>query len=304
MTVPSPTTSSKLDIAELRNFFDRLAAGDYDGLAKELNISPKPVSRRCSPFEDAPNHLSAIEEDHQDPDMSISSIDSVQAFQFEPTAEGLHRAATLLRGDDKRREPPTPEEEEAFQFTFRLMVHKLYSITDFAKMVEDVVRTSQERFQPLSPELKGRRRSSVSLSFDSCSFEGDSFASTLSPTSPSDTSSFLPSSPSTSWTHDHLPSPHFDTANDGDARVVKKRIVGRKLSVFDGSVDEEGVGSRAWVYDAAVASVDSPRSRSYFDVPMSPAAGSPSRAGNGGSPEEGDYASRKRRYSFLAARGF
>ncbi|KAI0708807.1 hypothetical protein C8T65DRAFT_829883 [Cerioporus squamosus] len=300
MTMPSPTTLSRLDTTELRDFFDRLAAGDYDALAKELQISPSPVSRRFARFDDVPNHHSTNEED-QDPDMSMRSIDSVQSFKFEPTADGLHRAVTLLRGDDKRQNPPTPEEEEAFQFTFQLMIHKLYSIKDFAKMVDDVVRTSQEQFQPLSPELKGRRRSSVSFSFDSFNFEGDSFASMLSPTSPSEASSFLPSSPSSSWTHDRLPSPQFE-ANDGDARAVKKRIVGRKLSVVDGSVDEESVGSRAWVYDTTVASVESPMS--YFDLPMSPAAGSPSRAGNGGSPEEGDYASRKRRYSFLAARGF
>ncbi|RPD64192.1 hypothetical protein L226DRAFT_375129 [Lentinus tigrinus ALCF2SS1-7] len=298
MTIPFPTTPSTLDTAELRDFFDRLAAGDYDGLAKELDIYPGSLSRPSTTF-NAPNHLFVDEESHQDPDASIRSIDSMQSFKFQPTAEGLHRAVSLLRGDDKHRGSPTPEEEEAYQFTFRLMIHKLYSIKDFARMVDDVVRTSQERYQPLSPELTGRRRSSVSFSFDSYSFEGDSFASMLSPTSPSEASSFPPSSPSSSWMHDRLHSPQFEPTDEGDARAVKKRIVGRKLSVVDGSADEENAGSPAWVYDAAVASVDSPVS--YFDLPMS--AGSPSRIGNSSSSEEGDYASRKRRYSFLAARG-
>ena len=303
MTVLTTTTSPKLDTAQLRDFFDRLAAGDYDGLASELKISPRPPSRRFAAFEEVTLcQPPSDEESHQDPDTSIGSIDSVQSFKFQPTAEGLHRAVSLLRGDDTERGQRTPEEEEAFQFTFRLMIHKLYSIKDFAKMVDDVVRTSQERFQPLSLELKGRRRSSVSFSFDSHSFEGDSFAPLLSPTSPSDTSSFPPSSPSSSWMHERLPSPQYEASDDNDARVVKKRIVGRKLSVVDGSADEESVGGPAWVYDAAVASVDSPMS--YFNLPMSPAAGSPSRNGNSGSSDEGDYASRKRRYSFLAARGF
>ena len=296
---PSPC----LPTAELRDFFDRLAAGDYHELARELNISYRPLPRTRAFLESTSPDVSVDvdAEDHQDPDASIQSIDSVESFKFKPTAEGLHRAVSLLRGDETRRVPPTPEEEEAFQFTFRLMIHKLYSIKDFAQMVDDVVRTSRERFQPLSPELTGRRRSSLSFSFNNSDGDGDSFTSMHSPTSPTDSSSFLPSSPS-SWTLDPFHNATFESADDGDVRAVKKRIVGRKLSVVDGSLEGES-RTPAWVYDAAVASVESPSSSAYFDVPLSPVGGSPSRAGLSGHAAEGDYTSRKRRFSLLAARG-
>lgn len=312
-----PTTAASafpsLPTAELRDFFNRLAAGDYHGLARELNISYRPAPRTHSRpvIEDIPSDVSISVETHSeddqavDPDASIRSIDSVESFKFKPTAEGLQRAVSLLRGDDGskgRLVPPTPEEEEAFQFTFRLMIHKLYSIKDFAKMVDDVVRTSQERFRPLDPELiAGRRHPSLSFSFDnSYTFDGDSSRSLHSPTSQTDTSSLvLPSSPS-SWTFDR-DSRLYDSADDADVRAVKKRIVGRKLSVVDSSMDDE---TSAWVYDSAVASVESPLSYSFFDVaPFSPAADSPSRAGYSSCVDDGDFTSRKRRFSLLAARG-
>ncbi|KAI0741623.1 hypothetical protein C8Q80DRAFT_146079 [Daedaleopsis nitida] len=303
LTMTDMTTSSpSIATAELRDFFDRLAAGDFHGLANELNISYKPIPRSREVVKDVSPNDSLPADGEEDPDASIQSIDSVESLKFQPTTEGLHRAVALLRGDDHHRSPPTPEEEEAFQFTFRLMIHKLYSITDFARMVDDVVRTSQERFRPLSPEFTtGCRRSSLSFSFEKYHSDGDAFTLLHSPTSPTDTSSCLPSSPS-SWTLDRFPSPKLECADDTDVRAVKKRIVGRKLSVVDSSMDEEIGSGPAWVYDAAVSSVESPSS--YFDVPLSPAAGSPSRAGFAGSTDEGDYSSRKRRFSFLAARGF
>ena len=89
---------------------------------------------------------------------------------------------------------------------------------------------------------------------------------------------------------------------DEDMRAVKKRIVGRRLSISDGADDEQplpGHRGAGWVYDAAVASVDS---SAYFDMSFSPAATS--------SPahvrvmDEGDCVSpRKRRFSFLSSRG-
>lgn len=312
MTIHDPSSISALTRAELRDFFDRLAAGDYHQLAKELSISSRPTFHPRIIPEDVSSHAADAdsEEDEdqgQDPDASVLSIDSLDSFRFQPTAEGLHRAVSLIRGEDRRGGQATPEEEEAFQFTFRLMIHKLYSINDFARMVEDVVRTSRDIYRPLAPEYKQRTRRQSSFSFASSvhdRFAGDdSFTSTLlhSPASPSGSSTFLPSTPSSS-TVDRLPV-YVGTGRledtSVDERAVKKRIVGRKLTVAANAADERSIGTPGWVYE----SVGSPTG-AYFDMPLSPAAGSPSRSGYAGHTDDGEYTSRKRRFSFLAARGF
>ncbi|TBU42808.1 hypothetical protein BD309DRAFT_962095 [Dichomitus squalens] len=304
MTIQVSTTPGSLATEQLRDFFDRLAAGDYHSLAKELHITGRPIQQPAAVLNNSHRDTdSGGSVDTQDPNASIQSIDSVDSFKFKPTADGLHRAVSLIRGDAPQQGAATPEEEdEAFEFTFRLMLHKLYSIKDFAKMVDDVVRSSRENYQPLSPALLSRgsgRRPSVSFAFacgEDAYGDGDSFAILGSPASPSEASSIFPSSDS-SWTLDRVSSPPFE--DESDARAVKKRIVGRKLSVVDGSMDEENHGP-AWVYDSAVASVDSPVPR--YESSFSRGRESPSGLDYPETVDGMGYGSRKRRFSFLAAR--
>ncbi|KAI0654048.1 hypothetical protein C8Q70DRAFT_543175 [Cubamyces menziesii] len=298
-------TSSRMEIADYRDFFDRLATGDYHALSKELNIVPS-VTARSSVLP-----TPSLPPISQGGDLSLDSLDS---HTFEPTVEGLDAAVALLRGSN----PTTPskpgrtpeEDEEAFQFTFRLMIHKLYSLHDFAKMVDDVVSTSQERFQPLSPELTSRR-ASFSFAYADCSpSDGESFMdiSAGSLASPSETT--MPSSPSL-LSLDNISEPEsFFREQDEDAKVVKKRCIGRKLSIVDPDEGAHTSDGPAWVYDSAVASVEPPTffpSYAAFVAglpPMSPAAESPLRRGQDGVFEEAiDPTSRKRRFSLLAARG-
>ncbi|KAI1793508.1 hypothetical protein LXA43DRAFT_218901 [Ganoderma leucocontextum] len=298
----SPTSGS-LPTEQLRDFFDRLAAGDYHTLAKELRISSKPTYPPSTLLHDSFRAADADGSgDIQDPNASIQSIDSIDSFKFQPTAEGLHRAMSLIRGEEARRDGAlTPEEDEAFQFTFRLMIHKLYSIKDFAKMVDDVVRTSRDNYQPLSTELLPRaRRPSVAFSFAGLSdgADGESFVDLpSSPTGTSETNSTFPSSDS-SWTLGRMSSPPLE--DESHARAVKKRIVGRKLSVVDGAVDEGNAGL-SWVYDSAVASVESTMAYLEPDVFASMGALSPSRDGFAGTVDDMESGTRKRRFSFIAA---
>ncbi|KAI0325901.1 hypothetical protein GY45DRAFT_175731 [Cubamyces sp. BRFM 1775] len=299
-------TSPRMELANLRDFFDRLATGDYHALSKELNITPT-IAARSTVRSNPPVPAS------RDADLSLDSLDS---HTFEPTVEGLDAAVALLRGSN----PTSPsklgrtaeEEEEAFQFTFRLMIHKLYSLHDFAKMVDDVVRTSQERFQPLAPELTSRR-ASFSFAYPECSpGDGESFMSMSmsagSLASPSETT--MPSSPSL-LSLDNISEPEsFFREQDEDARVVKKRCIGRKLSIVDPDTEAGTTDGPAWVYDSAAASVESPTSLPSYaaflgGLPrMSPALESPLRLGQSEVFEEAvDPASRKRRFSLLAARG-
>ncbi|KAI0766693.1 hypothetical protein BD413DRAFT_569883 [Trametes elegans] len=296
-TITVGTGASKVAMADLHDFFDRLAAGDYHALAKDLDIVPKISSRPTAP----PTPSETIS-----PAGEIS-FDSFDSYRFEPTVEGLDRAVSLLRGPSARAEP-TPEDEEAFQFTFRLMIHKLYSIRDFAAMVDDVVRRSQARFQPLPAALTSRRRASLSFSFGDASAPDElapasGGAGWGSVGSPSASESTLPSSPSLRSV-DRLSESGKEF--EGDSRVLKKRCIGRRLSVVDAEGEVADVEGPSWVYDSAVASMEAPASYAAFVdglSPVSPVAGSPVRSGFGCASDGGEYPSRKRRFSFLAARG-
>lgn len=294
----------RLPTEQLRDFFDRLAAGDYHTLARELRISGKPNYRPSTVpddsfrAEDADTSL-----DLQDPNTSIQSIDSVDSFKFKPTVEGLHRAMSLIRGDEPGREGAmTPEEDEAFQFTFRLMIHKLYSIKDFKQMVDDVVRTSRNTYQSLPTDFIPRtRRPSVAYSFSGLSdgADGQSFMDLpASPTSLSGTTSAFPSSDS-SWSFDRLSSPPLEDESEGKA--VKKRIVGRKLSVVEGATDE-GNARLSWVYDSTVASVDSAEPCFEPEVFSPTKVSFSSRDGYAGVADDMEYGTRKRRLSFVGMR--
>ncbi len=285
----------RMEVADFRSFFDRLATGDYHNLAKELNITPKPLARPTVPAAQPPDLLG--------PDGEIS-LDSLDAHTFEPTVEGLERAVSLLHAPASPTRQ-TAEQEEAFQFTFRLMIHKLYSIREFAAMVEDVVRTSQERFQSLPPSPTTGRRAAYPNSYASAyPSDGESFMSVGSPASSSEAT--LPSSPSLRSV-DQMS--ELEKEQD-DPRALKKRCIGRRFSVVDpdahADADPDKSDGAGWVYDSAVASVESPTfSGSYAAFiaglpPMSPAAESPSLYGY----DEVDSGSRKRRYSLLGARGF
>ncbi|KAH9940858.1 uncharacterized protein BXZ73DRAFT_98691 [Epithele typhae] len=184
------TTASSLPLAELRDFFDRLAAGDYRGLAKELRITPanplytpKTPSQASTASRDA-NHPPSTTHDASlrlPPDASFASPNTSFAspnassqsnpdvsFRFKPSAERIQRAVALVRGENP---DPTADPkgrgaaaDEAFDFTFRMMIHELYSLAGFRALADDVVRASRARFRPLALQ-GGARRESLSFVF-------------------------------------------------------------------------------------------------------------------------------------------
>ncbi|KAI8996446.1 hypothetical protein BD414DRAFT_575779 [Trametes punicea] len=306
------TGTPRMDDASLRYFFDRLATGDYHALAKELDISPQPTARSSVKTTDPaiPSELS-----------TETSFDNFDRGSFEPTVEGLEAAVALLRGPASplgrhHQQQPAPEDDEAFQFTFRLMIHQLYSLRDFAKMADDVVRRSQERFQPLPPGLAcPGHRASLSFAFacaDESSDDGESVASASTLGSASEStlaSESSSSSPPSLWRLDKMLA--CEEAHDEEVRVLKKRCLGRKLSVVGPDADPatKTRDGAAWVFDAAIASAEPVASSPSYAAflaglpPMSPAGEPPMRYDYGGVPIELEAGSRKRRFSLLAASG-
>ncbi|KAF9219743.1 hypothetical protein BS17DRAFT_788722 [Gyrodon lividus] len=123
---------------------------------------------------------------------------------------------------------------ERYPFTFKLMLHKLYDLEEWAEKVKNAVEASKSQFKPLAEKVQnavkeatGKERS-VARS-RSHSVIGSGAKSKLSPVS-----------------RPHPTSP----VRTETSRTLKKRCVGRRKSV--GGPMSSGV----WVYDAAISAVE------------------------------------------------
>ncbi|KAJ7043590.1 hypothetical protein C8F04DRAFT_1366581 [Mycena alexandri] len=151
---------------------------------------------------------------------------------------------------------------KTYTFTFKMMIHKLYQVDEWAQKVRDVLKRSQNEYKPLAereevkkvepavvarvavgdgrvhfktevtvggkktmPLVQGRARSqSIAVSGRVCAS-----ARITSPTPP--------------------------TIIQDDARAVKKRCIGRRKSVSGPLPPTTSVGE-GWIYDAAVSSTE------------------------------------------------
>ncbi|KAA1468900.1 hypothetical protein DENSPDRAFT_547787 [Dentipellis sp. KUC8613] len=155
--------------------------------------------------------------------------------------------------------PSIPHQKQAsfplgakrYPFTFKMMLHKLYDLEDWAAKVREVVATSQEQYRSLEERGRGSPpRATMPMS------PGTIFTELHSPPS-------SPTAPSTRRRATSLSKGKFkDMANLGhglpsspghpQARAVKKRIVDRRRSVSG----PDAARADGWVYAAAASSFD------------------------------------------------
>jgi hypothetical protein len=178
------------------------------------------------------------------------------------TVAGSHADATgtaISRGGIQAR---FPLKEKRYPFTFKLLLHKLYGLEDWAAKVQEVLVTSQERFRSLD--------TSPTTTCDASS-DGDN-SNSSSPRSPATFSASIfgappppplePLSPtrrrrtqSVSKSKASIEGPRSGPATPvrpQPSRAVKKRIVNRRRSATGLGAETKG----EWMYDAAVSSVD------------------------------------------------
>lgn len=158
-----------------------------------------------------------------------------------------------------------------YPFTFKLLLHKLYDLEDWAAKVQEVLATSQEQFRSLNSTPSSRSGSSGGgsggISSDgaqrSPSSPGVTFTSPLFGTPPS---SPLESplarrrraqSISKTKANDNVsrsgPGPGMAARHPPQhSRAVKRRIVNRRRSTNGLGIGKLG----EWMYDAAVSSID------------------------------------------------
>ena len=154
-----------------------------------------------------------------------------------------------------------------YPFTFKLLLHKLYDLEDWAAKVQDVLATSQEQFRSLNSTPSSRSGGS----------SGSSDGAPRSPSSPGVTFTSplfgTPSSPLESPLARRRRAQSISKikVNDNDSRsgtgpgagmatrpppqssrAVKRRIVNRRRSTNGLGIGKMG----EWTYDAAVSSVD------------------------------------------------
>lgn len=171
-----------------------------------------------------------------------------------------------------------------YPFTFKLMVHKLYRVDEWAKTVNEMLEKSKMEFKPLAEQDAvaeeekaeeeeddvtavnkntvhfkvgvsngGGRRGSVVGGRQRSQSVVVLGTKLVRPTSP------LPKS--------------LGSGGQGEFRALKKRCVGRRRSM-GGPMEKESVGGRitgdSWVYDAATSSAEHPTSTTLPAFPSAP----------------------------------
>ncbi|KAG2142864.1 uncharacterized protein EDB93DRAFT_1241518 [Suillus bovinus] len=140
---------------------------------------------------------------------------------------------------------PTFPLEEHHPFTFKLMLHKLYNVDEWAEKVKSAVEASKEQFKPLAERMQevmkeGRNVArSRSQSVMNPKFKGKAISREqvlASPVHPNDFS-----------------------------RVLKKRCVGRRKSI------NGPLAGGVWVYDAAISAVELDGGRPSLEITISKA---------------------------------
>jgi hypothetical protein len=150
-----------------------------------------------------------------------------------------------------------------YPFTFKLLLHKLYDLEDWAAKVQEVLATSQEQFRslnstspPSSSSGSGSDGNSSDGSRSPISSPGVTFTSPLFGTPPSP----LESPPARrrraqsvlkTKTNESV-GPGVMAKPPQPSRAVKRRIVNRRRSTNGLGIGKLG----EWMYDAAVSSID------------------------------------------------
>ncbi|OAX38878.1 hypothetical protein K503DRAFT_849803 [Rhizopogon vinicolor AM-OR11-026] len=141
--------------------------------------------------------------------------------------------------------------EEHHQFTFKLMLHKLYDVDEWAEKVKSAVEASKEQFKPLAERMQEVVREATGNERTARRNAGRSRSqSVLNPKSKGKPVSREPVSPTT-------------PPADDFSRVLKKRCVGRRKSISG------PLAGGVWVYDTAISAVELNGPRPSLEITLS-----------------------------------
>lgn len=259
--------SRTAEFARLFDLFERLASRKSRTRADESNMDD--VRSMTLPPDLAPvvNSLASL----------------VGARKYEGSSNqkkkngGRTRRNTVATGSRNAQDMDSDEEDEEslakfplgkkYPFTFKLMLHKLYQLDDWAQKVKEVLERSQIEYKPLSErEKEGQRGAFEGQEVEEerkkqdgrVHFKAGTISGSRRPTvRPRSHSVIALGKGRDAIPLNHSPkSPKPRTPAEDDIRAVKKRCVGRRKSLSGPLTSEVGRIGGGWVYDAAVSSAE------------------------------------------------
>ena len=322
-TSVAQANSKTAEFARLFDLFDRIATRRTRTLTGDTrdDISPDDIANVPAEFVPVLKNLSTIlssrarrDEEHvrrvpvastTQPRHNPSLANT--PYTTRPTKNPTPRADAVEPSDDVEKleetENPTFPLGERYPFTFKLMLHKLYDLDEWAEKVKDAVETSKSQFKPLAERVqnavrdvttsvnvreKGERRSGLLPTLgSSAKFKPPSATRPQAHSTARDATTnsrergekrnsvrpvlgtsakFKPPSPAR---HPHVVTM---TSKLEATRVLKKRCIGRRKSV------NGPISTGVWVYDAAISATEVTGSRPAVEITLS----APRDAGHGG----------------------
>ncbi|RDB15748.1 hypothetical protein Hypma_003632 [Hypsizygus marmoreus] len=260
------TSDSKTaEFARLFDLFERLAARKsrnvpYDSSNAMEDIRSLPVPADLAPVV---NSLAGI--------VGTRKCQDELRQRKKPTNGGRARRNTVATPDSSNRKMDSDDSDDEeslakfplgnkYPFTFRLMLHKLYQLDDWAQKVKEVLERSQIEYKPLAEtELEVKKDDKEALeearvrSDGRVHFKAGIVAGSRRPAVRPRSHSVVLGKGNNAGALSPK-SPKFRGPGEEDTRAVKKRCVGRRKSVSGPLTMESGRIGGSWVYDAAVAS--------------------------------------------------
>ena len=320
MTITSvaQANSKTAEFARLFDLFDRVATRRTRALTGDTSdvISTDDIASVPAEFAPVLKNLSTI--------LSLRAIRDeghARRAQTAPTTKPRHntrasvhpstpapgenptpRADVTVPTDDVEEDPETPAFPlgERYPFTFKLMLHKLYDLDEWADKVKNAVETSKSQFKPLAERVqnvvrdatasikeRGEKRSTGSVhpqavlgasakfkpppggTTSSASMPRDATASNKERGEKRSSASVRPVlgasakfKPPSTTRHPHSAAMPMPPKPE-TSRVLKKRCIGRRKSV------NGPMSTGVWVYDAAISATEVTGARPVVEITLS-----------------------------------
>ncbi|KIJ65178.1 hypothetical protein HYDPIDRAFT_175200 [Hydnomerulius pinastri MD-312] len=165
--------------------------------------------------------------------------------------DGAPRAQVLEPSEETEEDVESPSFplEERYPFTFKLMLHKLYELDEWAEKVKSAVEASKSQFKPLAERVQSMVREAT----------GKERVEKRSVTRSRSQSVIAPGAKSKLSPRERATS----SAQTEGNRVLKKRCIGRRKSVSG------PMATGVWVYDAAISAVEVTGPRPSVEITLS-----------------------------------
>ncbi|KAG1817077.1 uncharacterized protein BJ212DRAFT_1217615, partial [Suillus subaureus] len=239
--------SKAAEFARLFELFDRIATRRARG-STELAISMDDIQSVPPEFAPVLKNLSAV--------LSLRAQRDQERLRKptgRPRRNTVGVAPATQNGIDVARDVGSPifPLEEHHPFTFKLMLHKLYNVDEWAEKVKSAVEASKEQFKPLAERMQKAMKEGTGAE----RVVGRNAARSRSQ------SAINPKSKGKAISREQVPASPA-RANDF-SRVLKKRCVGRRKSISG------PLAGGVWVYDAAISAVELDGGRPSLEITIS-----------------------------------